>query len=160
MTEQAEKTFPNLTDFADVTLLNDEGKSVKLTDFLGKRVLIFMFPKADTPGCTTQACGFRDAFPKITDAGATVIGMSADTPKALAAWKKKQNLPYTLISDPEHKVIDRFHSYGERSFMGKSYMGIIRSHYVFDTEGKLIDAQNGIKPQDSIDKGVAALTKA
>jgi peroxiredoxin Q/BCP len=88
-----------------------------------------------------------------------VIGMSADTPKELANWKKKKNLPYTLISDPERKVIDRFHAYGERSFLGKAYMGIIRSHFVFDTEGKLIEGHNGIKPQDSIDQGVAALTK-
>ena len=155
-------TEPTLTlqQFADIKLLNDEGKEVSLADFVGKRTLIFFFPRADTPGCTTQACGFRDAFPRIQEANATVIGISADQPKALAKWKEKQNLPYTLLSDPDHKIIEAFGAWGEKVNYGKKYMGIIRSHFVFGADGKAEDVQLKISPEKSIEKGVKTLLKA
>src|SRR3954471_13676520 len=126
-----------LKDLSDVTLLTDEGKPVSLADFAGKRLLIFIFPRAATPGCTEQACGFRDAFPKIEAAGATEIGISIDEPKALAKWKAKEKLPYTLLSDPEHKIIDRLGAWGERSMYGKKFMGTIRSHFVVAEDGRI-----------------------
>lgn len=155
-------TEPTLTlqQFADTKLLNDEGQEVSLADFVGKRTLIFFFPRADTPGCTTQACGFRDAFPRIQEANATVIGISADKPQALAKWKVKQSLPYTLISDPDHKIIEAFGAWGEKVNYGKKYMGIIRSHFVFAADGKIEDAQIKIAPEKSIEKGVKTLLKA
>jgi thioredoxin-dependent peroxiredoxin len=148
-----------LQQFAELPLLNDEGQSVSLADFVGKRTLIFFFPRADTPGCTTQACGFRDAFPRIQEANATVIGISADLPKDLAKWKKKQALPYTLLSDPEHRIIAAFGAWGEKSMYGKKFMGIVRSHFVFDTAGKIEEVQIKISPADSIKQGVTALIK-
>jgi peroxiredoxin Q/BCP len=146
-----------LKDFADITLHTDEGKPITLADFAGKRLLIFVFPRAATAGCTEQACGFRDAFPKIEAAGATVLGISIDEPKALAKWKVKENLPYTLLSDPEHELIDRLGAWGERSMYGKKFMGTIRSHFVVDEKGKFETSAIKISPKDSIAKGMAAL---
>jgi peroxiredoxin Q/BCP len=154
-----EKKYPSLKDFAGTTLLNDEGKRVSLADFVGKRVLIFFFPKAATPGCTTQACGFRDAFPKIEAAGATVIGISLDQPKALAKWRAKEQLPYVLLSDPDHKIADQFNAWGERSMYGKKFMGIIRSHFVFKEDGTIDTAEVKVSPKESIDRGVSSLLK-
>lgn len=149
-----------LQQFAAVSLRTDENKTITLADFVGKRTLIFVFPKADTDGCTRQACGFRDNFPRIQEAGAQVVGISADDPKLLAKWKKKFDLPYTLLSDPDHKIIEAFGTWGEKSMYGKKYLGIIRSHFVFDATGKLEDAQVKIAPEDSIKKGTAALLQA
>jgi peroxiredoxin Q/BCP len=153
----AENDYPNLKDLADITLLSDEGKPLSLASFVGQRVLIFFFPRAATPGCTKQACGFRDAFPKIQANGATVIGISADEPKALAKWKTKEKLPYTLLSDPEHQIIEKFHAWGERSMYGRKFMGILRSHFVFNEAGELIASELRVSPQDSISKGVDTL---
>jgi peroxiredoxin Q/BCP len=150
-------SYPSLTDLADIPLRDDADNPVSLADFVGRRVLIFFFPKAATPGCTTQACGFRDAFPRIEAAGATVIGISPDSPKDLAKWRRKENLPYTLISDPDHRVAEAFGAWGEKSMYGKTYMGIIRSHFVFDTSGKVEAAEVKVSPADSIEKGVASL---
>lgn len=141
------------------TLTSDENKPVSLTDFAGKRVLIFFFPKAATPGCTTQACGFRDAFPKITDMGATVIGISPDQPAALAKWRAKEKLPYVLLSDPDHKIAEAYGVWGERSLYGRKFMGIIRSHFIVDPAGNIEESQIGVNPKVSIEKGVASLLK-
>jgi thioredoxin-dependent peroxiredoxin len=149
--------YPSLQSLADLPLLNDEGKPVSFSDFVGKRVLMFFFPKAGTSGCTTQACGFRDSFPKIQDANAVVIGVSPDEPKALAKWRAKEKLPYVLISDPEHKLADRFGVWGEKSMYGRKYMGIIRSHFVFNESGNIDTAEVKVSPKDSVEKGVQSL---
>jgi peroxiredoxin Q/BCP len=141
----------------DFELLDSEGNSVRLSDFRGRRVIIFFYPKADTPGCTTQACGFRDNFPRIEATGATVLGISPDKPAALAKWKKKLNLPYTLLSDPEHAVAEAFDVWGEKSMYGRKYMGIIRSHFVVDAEGNLEDVQVKVKPEESVDRAMERL---
>lgn len=139
------------------TLLSDENKTVSLSDYAGKRVLIFFYPKAFTSGCTVQACGFRDAFPKITEAGATVLGISPDSPTTLAEWRTAEHLPYTLLSDPDHKVAEAYGVWGERTNYGKTYMGIIRSHFVIGPDGTIEDEHIQISPTDSIAKGVQAL---
>lgn len=149
----------HLSDFAGVELLNDDGKLVRLSDLIGTRVLIFFFPRADTPGCTTQACGFRDTFPRIQEAGATVIGISTDAPADLAKWKQKEHLPYMLISDPDHRIADAFGAWGEKTNYGKKYFGVIRSHFIFDAHGALEQAMIKVTPQDSIQKGTETLLK-
>jgi len=149
----------NIGDKApEFELLNDEEISVKLSDFLGQRVVLFFYPKAGTSGCTTQACGFRDNYPQIEAADATVIGVSPDKPAALAKWKAKENLPYTLLSDPDHEVAEAYGVWGEKKMYGKSYMGIIRSHFVIDAQGLIEDVQFKVSPTDSISRAMAKLS--
>jgi peroxiredoxin Q/BCP len=144
-------------DAPDFELLNSAGQPVRLSDYRGQRVILFFFPKADTPGCTIQACGFRDQFPKIEAANATVLGVSPDKPAALAKWRAKENLPYELLSDPEHEVAERYAVWGEKNLYGRNYMGIIRSHFVVGADGKLEDVQYKVSPHDSIAFGVASV---
>ncbi len=141
----------------DFALVSDEGKTIKLADLRGKQVVLFFYPKAGTSGCTTQACGFRDSFPVIEAANATVLGISPDEPAKLAKWKAKENLPYTLLSDPDHAVAEAYGVWGEKKMYGNTYMGIIRSHFVIDAEGTLADAQVKISPKDSVAKAVKFL---
>ncbi|MFN7210585.1 MAG: peroxiredoxin, partial [Aggregatilineales bacterium] len=122
--------LPSLQALSDISLQDDTGRAVTLSEFVGKRLLIFFFPKAGTSGCTEQACGFRDAFPQIQAKDALVIGVSADSPQALARWRAKEQLPYILLSDPEHRLAQAFGAWGEKSMYGKKYMGILRSHFV------------------------------
>lgn len=141
----------------DFELLDSESEPVKLSDFRGSRVLIFFFPRAGTGGCTTQACGFRDSFPAFQTNNATVIGISDDPPKDLAKWKAAESLPYTLLSDPDHEIIEAYGAWGEKSMYGKTYMGTIRSHYILDAEGKVEDAQINISPAKSVELASAML---
>lgn len=139
------------------TLQSDEDTSVSLSDFRGQRVVLFFYPKADTPGCTIQACGFRDNFPLIEAANAVVLGISPDSPAQLAKWRAKQSLPYTLLSDPDHAVAEAYGVWGEKSMYGKSYMGIIRSHFVIDEEGRVAQSMFNVKASESAEQALAAL---
>ncbi len=138
----------------EFTLLNQNGEEVTLANYRGRNVILFLYPKADTPGCTTQACGFRDNWPIIRDANATVLGISPDNVADLAKWHKKMGFPYDLLADPDHKVADAYGVWGEKSMYGKTYMGIIRSHFVVDAEGNLADTQVKISPEKSVEKAL------
>lgn len=135
-------------------LLSDENKLVKLSDFRGQRVILFFFPKADTPGCTTQACGLRDNYAAIQAGNGVVIGISPDAPKELTKWKAKEGFPFPLLSDEDHAVAEAYDVWGEKSMYGNTYMGIIRSHFVIGVDGKVEDVQYKISPKDSIEKAV------
>lgn len=138
----------------DFELSADDGTTIKLSDLRGQRVLIFFYPKADTPGCTTQACGFRDNFPQIEAANVVVLGISPDTVADLAKWRAKENLPYNLLADTDHVVAEAYGVWGEKNMYGRSYMGIIRSHFVVDADGKLEDVRYKVSPAQSIEFGL------
>jgi peroxiredoxin Q/BCP len=141
----------------DFELMSDEGKPVKLSDFRGQRVLLFFYPKADTPGCTTQACGFRDNHRAIEDAGAVVLGISPDSVDKLRRWREKVHLPYNLLSDPDHVAAEAYGVWGEKKMYGKSYMGIVRSHFIVGADGRLEDVKYKVSPQQSIDDALKEL---
>jgi peroxiredoxin Q/BCP len=143
----------------DFELLDSDGESFKFSDLRGKRVVLFFYPRADTPGCIKQACGFRDNFAVIEAADATVVGISPDTPKDLADWKASIQLPYALLSDPDHKVAEAYGAWGEKKNYGRTYTGIIRSHFVVDAEGKLEDVQVNVRPETSVSRAVATLSE-
>jgi len=141
----------------DFTLLDQDGQPLSLSSLRGQKVIIFAFPKADTPGCTTQACGFRDALPRLETQKAVVLGVSPDEPAALKKWATKQNLSYRLLSDPQAEMLSAWGVWGEKSMYGKTYMGVTRSHWVLDENGVLLDAQYKVKPEDSVKKALAVL---
>lgn len=141
----------------DFELLNQDGEMVKLSDLQGKRVVLFAYPKAGTSGCTTQACGFRDNYPKIEAGDAIVLGISPDEPKALKKWQDKESLPYDLLSDPEHEILESWGAWGEKSMYGKKFMGVIRSHWIIGADGTIEDEQIKISPKKSIEQALKAL---
>ncbi len=151
-------TPPQVGDIApDFTLPNEAGEPVSLSQFRGKRVILYFYPKDDTPGCTSQACGFRDAYPVIEEKNAVVIGISPDSTKSHAKFKTKHNLPFILLADEQHSVAEAYGVWGEKSMMGKKYMGIIRSHFVIDEEGRIAQAEVKVSPADSVKRALAAL---
>ena len=144
----------------DFELLNQDEKPVRLSDYRGRKVILFAFPRANTSGCTTQACGFRDSLPSITTANAVVFGISDDPPADLAKWKAQESLPYDLLSDPDHAVLEAWGAWGEKVNYGKKYMGTIRSHWVIGEDGKIIDEQIKVSPTDSVARALKAVEPA
>jgi peroxiredoxin Q/BCP len=141
----------------DFTAVTETGATLRLSDLRGKRVVLYFYPKDDTPGCTTQACGFRDQYPVIEEKNAVVLGVSPDAAKSHKKFKTKYNLPFTLIVDEDHAIAEAYGVWAEKSMFGKKYMGIERSHFVIDEEGRVIDAQVKVSPQDSVERALAAL---
>jgi peroxiredoxin Q/BCP len=141
----------------DFELRSETGDKVKLSDFRGKRVVLFFYPKDNTSGCTTQACGFRDNYPIVEEKNAVVLGVSPDDEKSHQSFKTKYDLPFTLLVDADHKVAEAYGAWGEKSNYGKTYMGIIRSHFVIDEDGKIADAQVKVSPTESVERALAAL---
>jgi peroxiredoxin Q/BCP len=127
-------------DAPDFTLPDSEGKEVSLRDFRGKSVVVYFYPAASTPGCTKQACDFRDNLAQLNDAGYQVVGVSPDKQAKLAKFVEKEKLTFPLLGDPEKTVISEWGVYGEKVNYGKKYMGVIRSTFVVDPEGKIAHA--------------------
>jgi len=130
-------------------LTSDKGEIVRLKDFEGKRVIVYFYPKADTPGCTKQACAIQDLGPQIRDVGVTVIGISPDPPEKLAKFRAKYSLEFLLLSDPDHTVAEAYGAWAEKSMYGKKYMGILRSHAAIDEDGRIVSIKNKIKPLET-----------
>jgi len=141
----------------DFELPADDGQTVRLSDYRGQRVVLYFYPKDDTPGCTTQACGFRDNYPAITEANAVVLGVSPDGVKSHVKFKSKFNLPFRLLADEEHKVAELYGVWREKSNYGKTYMGIIRSHFLIDEQGRIADVQYKVKAEASVSGALAGL---
>ena len=144
MLEQGE-VAPNFT------LVADDGSTVSLSDFRGQKVVVYFYPKADTPGCTKQACAIRDAYPQIDAGDAVVIGISPDSPEKLAKFREKHDLPFILLSDPDNEVAKAYGAWGEKKMFGNTYEGILRSHFGVDEEGRLTDVALKVKPLTTSD---------
>ena len=141
----------------DLTLPADDGSMVRLSDLRGRRVVLYFYPKDDTPGCTTQACGFRDNYVEISEKDAVVFGISPDGVNSHVKFRTKFDLPFRLLADEEHKVAELYGVWGVKSMYGKTYLGIIRSHFVVDAEGKIADVQYGVSAEDSVSSALANL---
>jgi peroxiredoxin Q/BCP len=149
---------PKIGDLApDFEALTDTGKRVKLTDYRGQRVVLYFYPKDDTSGCTKQACGFRDDYPVIEERNAVVLGVSPDSVASHQKFKAKYDLPFTLLVDEDHALAELYGVWGEKSMYGRKYMGILRSHFVIDEAGKIIDAHVKVDPADSVKLAIQAL---
>ncbi len=143
----------------DFTLPDQDGLPVTLSNFLGKPVILFFFPKADTPGCTIEACGFRDQFAQLEQAGAVVLGISRDTPKAQAKFKAKYELPYTLLADKDQEIIQRFDLLKHKTMYGKPVTGVERTTYVIGSDGRLLHTFANVKPQGHAEELLALLNQ-
>ena len=141
----------------DFTLQSDAGDEVTLSSFRGRPVVLYFYPKDDTPGCTTQACGIRDAYGEFERAGAVVLGVSPDNERSHVKFRNKYELPFTLLADTEHEVADRYGVWGEKKFMGKKYMGVNRSTFVIDEGGKVKKVFEKVTPATHADDVLAAL---
>jgi peroxiredoxin Q/BCP len=140
----------------DFTLLDARGKEVSLKDFQGRSVVIYFYPKANTPGCTVEACEFRDLRPKFIKQDVMVLGVSADPPKMLAGFIARQKLNFTLLSDPDHKMIEAYGAWRMKKFMGRSFMGIVRSSYVIAPDGKIAAVWDNVKAKGHAKEVLAA----
>ncbi|MWV59541.1 thioredoxin-dependent thiol peroxidase [Rathayibacter sp. VKM Ac-2754] len=129
----------------ELTLLDQDGRSVSLSDYRGRRVIVFFYPEADTPGCTTEACDFRDNASSLRDSGYEVLGVSRDTPEALRRWADAQGIAYPLLSDPDKAVHLAWAVWGEKSMYGKTVVGVLRSTFVVGADGVLEFAQYGVR---------------
>ena len=141
----------------DFELQSDSGDTVKLSDFRGRPVVLYFYPKDDTPGCTTEACEFRDAYDVFRERGAEVLGVSPDDVSSHGKFKSKYELPFTLLADPDHDVAEDYGVWVERNSGGKTSMGIKRSTFLIDRDGNVARAMMGIKPAGHADEVLAAL---
>ena len=129
----------------DFTLLDQDGKKVSLKDFTGKKVVLYFYPKDNTSGCTKEACNFRDEFPKFQKSDAVIIGISPDSVNSHKKFAEKYNLPFTLLSDEDKKVLEKYEVWKEKSMYGRRYMGVERTTYVIDENGKIKKIFNKVK---------------
>jgi peroxiredoxin Q/BCP len=141
----------------DFTLTSDSGDAVRLSDLRGRPVVLYFYPKDDTPGCTTQACGIRDAYGEFERAGAVVLGISPDDEKSHVKFKDKYELPFTLLADKDHSVAEQYGVWGEKNFAGKKYMGVSRSTFVIGADGNVTSVMHNVKPATHADDVLAAL---
>ncbi len=137
--------------------VDENGQNVSLQDFLGRRIVLYFYPKDNTSGCTTQACGFRDAYSDVEGKNAVVLGVSPDSSSSHARFKEKHSLPFPLLVDADHSIAEAYGVWGEKSMYGKKYMGIIRSQFVIDEQGVVLDAQYKVSPKVSPKKALDAL---
>lgn len=139
----------------DFTLLDQNGDPHSLSDYRGTKVILYFYPRDNTPGCTKQACGFAERYPQIQERGAVVLGVSKDTVASHKRFEEKHGLPFTLLSDPEHEVLEAYGAWGEKKSFGKVSVGTIRTTYLIDERGTILRAAGKVKaadnPQDMLD---------
>ena len=145
------------TQAPDFTLPDQDGNPVTLSDLRGQTVVLYFYPKADTPGCTTQACGVRDHLPDYTAAGARVIGVSPDPVKAVKKFHEGQNLNFTLLADEDHAVCEKYGVWGEKTMYGKKYWGAQRATYIIDADGVIRHVIPKVSPKTHDEEVLKAL---
>jgi peroxiredoxin Q/BCP len=138
-------------------ILSDQDQLTKLTDFRGRKVVLYFYPKDNTSGCTTQACTLRDNYPEIEEKNGVILGVSPDGVASHQRFRSKYDLPFNLLADPDHKLADLYGAWGEKSMYGKKYMGIIRSQFVIDEKGIILDAKYKISPKKSAEEALENL---
>lgn len=141
----------------DFELLSDGGEAVKLSDFRGQTVVLYFYPRADTPGCTKEACGFRDNYSSYEERDIVILGVSPDSVKKQAKFKTKYNLPFTLLDDSDHEVSEAYGVWGLKKFRGREYMGVHRTTYLIDAEGKIVAVFEKVKPDEHSQEILEAL---
>ncbi len=142
----------------EFSLPDQNGEMHSLSDYRGKWVLVYFYPKDDTPGCTTEACSFRDNLPHFTSQRAIVLGVSADTVKSHKKFTEKYTLPFTLLADEEKKVVKDYDVWHVKKFMGKEFFGILRTSFLINPEGKIIKIYEGVKPAEHAQQVLQDLT--
>ena len=142
----------------DFETVDDQNQKVRLSDLHGKKVVLYFYPKDNTTGCTTQACGFRDSYPQIQERDALVLGVSPDSAKSHTGFRSKYSLPFPLLVDSDHRIAEAYDVWREKSMYGRKYMGILRSHFVIDENGKIVDARYNVKAPESAKLSVQALS--
>ena len=146
------------TPAPDFELASDSGETVKLSDLRGKPVVLYFYPKDDTPGCTAQACGIRDAWGEFERAGAVVLGVSPDDERSHVKFREKYELPFPLLADTEHATAEAYGVWKEKSYAGRSYMGVERSTFVIDADGNVAREMRNVKPDTHADDVLAVLS--
>jgi thioredoxin-dependent peroxiredoxin len=141
----------------DFTATTDTGERVSLSDFRGKPVVLYFYPKDDTPGCTAQACGIRDAYAEFERAGAVVLGVSPDSTAEHVKFKEKYDLPFTLLADPEHEVAERYGTWGEKRYQDRTYWGVSRTTFLVAADGTVAKVMHDVKPDTHADDVLSAL---
>ena len=144
----------------DFELQSDTGETVRLSSLRGKPVVLYFYPKDHTSGCTTQACGIRDAWSEFERAGAVVVGVSPDDVASHQSFRADYELPFTLLADPDHTVAEAYGVWAEKSRYGRTYMGIVRSTFVIGSDGTVEKAMRNVKPETHADDVLAVLTPA
>ena len=144
----------------DFTLTADDGSAVSLSSLKGKPVVLYFYPRDDTPGCTTQACGIRDAWGEFERSGAVVLGVSPDGEASHVRFRQRYDLPFTLLADPDHATAEAYGVWVEKSMAGNTYMGVERSTFVIDAAGNLAQVMRNVKPATHADEVLAALASA
>lgn len=132
----------------EFTLADETGTVRRLADFRGKMVLLYFYPKDDTPGCTTEACNFRDDYSAYEQAGVVILGVSPDSPKSHTKFKEKFHLPFSLLADEDHAICEAYQVWGEKKFMGRKYMGVLRTSFLIDPAGNVKKVYEDVKPAD------------
>jgi peroxiredoxin Q/BCP len=145
------------TPAPEFSLTSDSGDAVTLSSLRGKSVVLYFYPKDDTPGCAAQACGIRDAWGEFERRGAIVLGVSPDGEASHVKFKEKYGLPFTLLADPDHATAEAYGVWVEKSMYGKTYMGVERSTFVIDADGNLVKVMRKVKPETHADDVLAAL---
>ena len=141
----------------DFELTGDTGELVRLSRFRGRPVVLYFYPKDDTPGCTAQACGIRDSYDEFGERGAVVLGVSPDDESSHVKFKMKHGLPFTLLADPEHQVAELYDVWKEKTFGGKKYWGVERSTFLIDEDGRVSKVMRRVKPATHVEKVLAGL---